>query len=182
MRACPYIADPLLLVPRVPQVATFEFESGAIATLTAVAFTERVCQRHTRIYGTKGELEGDGESKWTLFDLSKRVRTEHEAGAVDASVSTALGGHGGADYHLISQFVDAVGSGDASKILSGPDETLESHLMCFAAEKARRTGTVVDLRGGAGAVAGVSTGAGASASGVGAGSTAARLMALDLSW
>ena len=30
-------------------------------------------------------------------------------------------------------------------IVSGPDATLESHLTTFAAEKARRTGKVVEL-------------------------------------
>jgi len=41
--------------------------------------------------------------------------------------------------------VAAVATGDPKKILSGSRETLESHLMVFAAEKARLTRRVVKL-------------------------------------
>lgn len=56
-------------------------------------------------------------------------------------------GHGGADYYLISSFIAAVrgardssSDGGGSGILSGPRDTLESHLVVFAAEQSRRTG------------------------------------------
>jgi hypothetical protein len=39
-------------------------------------------------------------------------------------------------------FTTAVATGDASHILSGPAESLESHLAVFAAERARLSGTV----------------------------------------
>ncbi|MCX5672935.1 MAG: gfo/Idh/MocA family oxidoreductase, partial [Planctomycetota bacterium] len=54
-------------------------------------------------------------------------------------------GHGGGDYRLMQAFVGAVATGDSSKILTGVTETLASHLMVFAAEKARRKGRVVDV-------------------------------------
>ena len=62
--------------------------------------------------------------------------------ADDASI---LGGHGGGDSGLMNGFVRAVSSGDASHILSGPEETLETHLMVFAAERARHERRVVDV-------------------------------------
>ena len=42
-------------------------------------------------------------------------------------------------------FVSAVATGSPAPLLSGPDETLESHRMAFAAERARREHRVVDL-------------------------------------
>lgn len=84
------------------------------------------------------------------FDFLSGKATVYEADGPPAG--SALRGHGGADYFLIKAFVDAVSSGDPTHILSGPDETLESHLMVFAAEQARHTGAVVDLRGGAAAL------------------------------
>ncbi|MEE2874853.1 MAG: gfo/Idh/MocA family oxidoreductase, partial [Candidatus Latescibacterota bacterium] len=45
-------------------------------------------------------------------------------------------------YGLMQCFIAAVAEGDPTRILSGPDETLESHLMVFAAERARKNGTV----------------------------------------
>ena len=45
----------------------------------------------------------------------------------------------------MQRFVAAVASNDPGQILSGPDETLETHLMVFAAEAARHEGRVVDV-------------------------------------
>ena len=42
-------------------------------------------------------------------------------------------------------FVGAVATGDRSKILTGPEDTLATHLTVFAAEKSRLTGKVVKL-------------------------------------
>ena len=36
-------------------------------------------------------------------------------------------------------------TGDASCILTGPEESLRSHLLCFAAEKSRVEHRVIDL-------------------------------------
>ena len=47
----------------------------------------------------------------------------------------------------MEHFVTAVGSGDPSKVLSGAEESLETHLMVFAAEEARHEGRVVDVTG-----------------------------------
>jgi len=44
---------------------------------------------------------------------------------------------------VIGAFVDAVASGDRSLICTGPRESLDSHLMAFAAERSRQTGTPV---------------------------------------
>jgi len=43
-------------------------------------------------------------------------------------------------------FTSAIASGDRRKILSGPQETLASHLMVFAAERSRREGHVVEMQ------------------------------------
>ena len=46
----------------------------------------------------------------------------------------------------MNAFIEAVSTRDQRKVLSGPDETLASHRMVFAAEQSRREGRVVDLR------------------------------------
>lgn len=122
------------------QVAIFEFEGGQSATFTMTGFTEGT-PRRTRIFGTRGELEGDGE-RIRIYDfLADRWREVETRPAREP----VLGGHGGGDEGLMAAFVHAVASGDPSAILSGPRETLESHLMVFAAEQARREGRVVHL-------------------------------------
>jgi len=125
------------------QVVCMEFEGGASATLTTTAFTEAICQRQTRVFGSLGELQGDGDRCIRHFDFRTQKATVHETEGAPAG--SGLTGHNGADYHLIASFIRSVGTLDPTAVLSGPDETLESHLIVFAAEAARRAGVVVSV-------------------------------------
>ena len=127
------------------QVVAFDFGGGRTATLTMTAFTP-LDFRKTRIMGTRGYLEGDGR---TLAVLDYTTEAwEHldatEAGA--GSDASAADGHGGADARLVEAFVTAVATGDSSHILSDPRESLAGHRVVWAAERARHTGTVQDIR------------------------------------
>ena len=122
------------------QVVSMLFEGDKTATFTMTAFTESA-HRKTRVFGTMGELYGDG-SKIYHFDF---LSDETEVIDTETSDSSILKGHGGGDYELIKSFVSAVAHNDPKMILSGPEETLETHLMVFAAERARREHRVVDL-------------------------------------
>jgi predicted dehydrogenase len=129
------------------QVVNLIFENNATAQFTMTAFN-KAAHRKTRIFGTRGEISGDG-SKIEIFDfLTDQTRIiDTEAVSADASgQGIALGGHGGGDYGVMDHFVAAIAQNDSKLILSGPDETLESHRMVFAAEKARLTNTVVNLK------------------------------------
>ncbi len=55
--------------------------------------------------------------------------------------------HRDADDSLMQRFVDAVMQRNPELILSGPQESLETHLTVFAAEKARRENRVVQVNG-----------------------------------
>lgn len=123
------------------QVVNMLFEGGGTASLTMTAFTEAT-HRKTRIFGTKGMLEGDG-SLIRHFDFLTDTWEEIKTEAGDHSI---LGGHGGGDLSLMKSFISAVGNNDSEAILSGPEETLETHMMVFAAEKARRENTVVAVK------------------------------------
>lgn len=123
------------------QVVAMRFAGGTTASFTMTGFT-RQRDRETRIFGTRGELFGDGstiELHDFLTDTTEVVRTDV---ASDGSIAT---GHGGGDGRLMEAFVAAIATGDARRILSGPAESLETHLMVFAAETARRDGRVVDV-------------------------------------
>ncbi|CDU25884.1 uncharacterized protein SPSC_06055 [Sporisorium scitamineum] len=118
------------------QVVNIEFETGATANITMVAFSEVVCNRSTRIHGTRGELIGNMES-FTVFDFStqkKRTVVPKQEG----------GGHGGGDMGLARAFVKAVAEQDASHLGVTPEDVLRSHLMVFASEASRKEGRVVD--------------------------------------
>ncbi len=122
------------------QVVNMFFEGGKTASFTMTAFNQ-AAPRRTCIFGTRGEIYGDGV-KIYLTDFLTDETSVIDTRSPDASI---LGGHGGGDYGLMSAFINAVANNDPSGLLSGPDETLESHLMVFAAEQARRENRVVNM-------------------------------------
>jgi predicted dehydrogenase len=122
------------------QVVSLLFSGGQTASFTLTAFNQ-ADHRQTRIFGTRGEIYGDG-AKIHAFDFLTDQTQVIDTEAPDSSI---LGGHGGGDGGLMEAFIAAVAERDQGKVLSGPWETLESHLMVFAAEKARRENRVVNL-------------------------------------
>ena len=124
------------------QVVNMIFEDGSTAQMLMTGFNFHG-SRHTRIFGSLGELETDGryvKVRRFLDDSEEVIDTEL---ANDGGILT---GHGGGDFGLMDNFVTALAENDPSRILTGVDETLESHLMVFAAEESRRKGTVCDVK------------------------------------
>lgn len=74
----------------------------------------------------------------TVFDFLTRTKTLHEPKAL-------AGHHGGGDTGLASAFVKAVAEQDQRVLGVTPEQILNSHLLVFAAEKARKEGQVVDF-------------------------------------
>ena len=122
------------------QVMTMLFENEITATFTMTAFN-KADQRKTRIFGTSGEIEGDGR-EIRIFDFLTDSQKTIDTKSLEPS---SMSGHGGGDYHIMEDFVKAVKLADQSILSSGPDVSLESHLMAFAGEKARLECRVVKL-------------------------------------
>jgi predicted dehydrogenase len=125
------------------QVVALQYAGGASANFTMTAFNEAGGQR-TTIFGTRGELRGDGRTLTHYDFLSNSTRTLDSASLGQDAAS----GHGGGDAGLMAGFLRALASGDPAHILSGPAESLETHLTVFAAEQARLEGRVVRVPGG----------------------------------
>lgn len=123
------------------QVVNMLFEGGRTASFTMTAFNKGG-HRTTRIFGTKGEIYGDGSIIHHYNFLSDKTDVI-ETNASDSSIS---GGHGGGDQGVMDSFVSAIANNDQSRIVSGLDETLESHLIVFAAEKARKENKVINIK------------------------------------
>jgi predicted dehydrogenase len=123
------------------QVVAMEFANGATGTFTMTAFTIGG-PRRTQVFGTRGELHGNGHSVVVHDFLTGNRETVDARAGGDA---TAGGGHGGGDDALMSAFIRAVDTGDPRHIRSGPRESLNSHLTVFAAERARGEGTIAEI-------------------------------------
>ncbi|XP_061538346.1 uncharacterized protein zgc:154075 isoform X2 [Phycodurus eques] len=125
------------------QVVNMEFEGGLTAAFSMVAFTEDIGKRKTAIYGSKGELSFKDE-EIRVFDFLTQKATKHVVN-VDCPMHFGLSGHAQADYFLIDSFISAVTNNDPSLIASGPEETLQSHLLVFEAERSRQESRVVQF-------------------------------------
>lgn len=121
------------MTSRPTQVRSRCDEPGRTAAFTMAGFTEG--GRRTSVQGTRGILRGRLEARsLRRYDfLSDQWHEENIA---------ALGGHGGGDPELMRQWLTAVRTADQSKIITGPDETLETHLTTFAAEQSQLAGPV----------------------------------------
>jgi predicted dehydrogenase len=123
------------------QDVAMEFDGGPTGTFVMTAFNAGG-HRRTRLFGTRGELEGDGEAV-RVYDFL--TGTTEVLSARPPGDATAGGGHGGGDWGLMDAFVRAVATGDRSHVLTGPRESLAAHLVVFAAERARREGVVATV-------------------------------------
>ena len=123
------------------QVVNMMFEDGSTVSMTMTAFNFN-SGRKTRIFGTKGEIDTDSTIITIRHFLDDTTRVVDTNTLNDGGI---LSGHGGGDMGLMQNFVQAVAENDPSLILTGIDETLESHLMVFAAEKSRKEGIICKL-------------------------------------
>ena len=124
------------------QVVNMSFEDGSTASMTMTAFNF-IGGRRTRIFGTLGEIETTDSTIITVKHfLDQSVRTVDTNILNDGGINSC---HGGGDTGIMDSFVRAVAENDPSQIVTGIDETLESHLMVFAAEKSRRENIVCTL-------------------------------------
>jgi predicted dehydrogenase len=124
------------------QVVNIEYEGGVTASLTVAAFTP-MADRKIRILGTRGYLDTDGATI-KLCDFATGQEQTIDVWAEETM--EAAGGHAGGDAGLVDAFLSAVAQGDPSMIKTGPAESMDSHRVVWAAERARREGIVVDLR------------------------------------
>lgn len=123
------------------QVVNIEYEDGTTAAFTATAFTA-AGPRRTRIFGSHGELAVEA-GHISVYDFLTGTTSMYE---VPASVLPIPGErHEGGDRGLVQAWVSALATGDWSGVVSGLEESLISHAVVFAAEEARRRGSVVSV-------------------------------------
>lgn len=124
-------------------VTNILFDGDVTASFSMEAFTP-FGGRRTRVMGSTGYMEGD---------MSVLRFTDFRTREVQAFSSRTLGvdrfaadGHGGGDWRLLANFIQAVATQDPSVLTSTVDVSIESHVMGFAAERSRREQTVEEVR------------------------------------
>ncbi len=111
------------------------FENGVTAAFSMEAHVSYEGRR-TRIMGSKGDIVGDMET-FTLTDFKTRKQT---------TWSLKTDAHGGGDFGLVRDWVQAVAQKDQSLLSSSVDVSVESHLVAFGAERSRLNRSIEDIR------------------------------------
>jgi len=123
------------------QVVSMQFERGTTVTLTMHGHSY-LEGRSTRIEGAKATLFAyfgmDGD-RIEIHDHRSGRKTTHDTRPVGDS------GHGGGDAGLMAAFINALQSGTETDAMTTGRNSLESHLMAFAAEDARLNHKVVRM-------------------------------------
>ena len=124
------------------QVTIIEFKNGVNVAFTLSGFTNRMC-RTLKIMCEYGEIRAD--------DLTETIEvTRFNSNSVDETnqrvirVEKVDGFHGGGDSLLMEDFIANL-EGNNADSKTAIERSIESHIMAYAAEESRVTGTVVDI-------------------------------------
>lgn len=119
------------------QIVSMEMENDVTISFAMDSFTLGD-QRETHIRLTHGEIDGDER---TLRVKSFRGRKEL---VYDFSPILGTPFHAGADLNLIEDFVEALAH-PGERLRTAIDHSVESHRICFEAERSRLTGQTITL-------------------------------------
>jgi hypothetical protein len=120
------------------QTVQIEFEDDIHVSFTMCGHNG-LERRMTKISMTNGEIDIDG--------ISGLIKTYSFEPLLEETIKVnASGTHGGGDRAIMDNFVDAIESGDKSILYTPIKDSLEGHLMVFAAEEARKSSQVLDVK------------------------------------
>ena len=118
-----------------------EFDGGITATFSLTAQTS-TCHRTIHIMCEDGEIIADDGTREirVLRHVSSQADTFQER---IINIRTNGSGHGGGDYGIMRDFLTVLREGGESR--TSARVSLQSHLICFAAERSRKEQIVVPL-------------------------------------
>ena len=115
-------------------ITNIQFADNVTASFSMEAFTPYEGRR-TRVMGSMGHIVGDMTS-FTITDF-RTGKSEEWKETTDT--------HGGGDWRLVENWIEAVSKNDASLLTSTIDQSIESHIMGFMAEKSRMGNKVMEI-------------------------------------
>ena len=120
-----------------------EFEDGSIGTFDLIGSVAKA-DRYIRIVGENGEIFGNrSENKYTVRAYNFKDKT-YEERVYDVSAEI-VGGHSGGDVGMMRDVCDWLNGEQSSISMTGISDSVNGHLCVYAAEKARKSGTVVEI-------------------------------------
>lgn len=115
------------------QVVNMQYEDDITASLTMIAFSEDV-NRKIHIYGTYGEITADFNDKKIQVNIFQKRKYTIDI----TELTNDFSNHGGGDNRLMDDFVKVLnGKSNECIGISAIENSIQSHLIAFAAEKSR---------------------------------------------
>lgn len=132
------------------QTVIIQFADGCIASHNLLTGTP-VAQRTIHITGERGEITGKvDDSRFTIRLLDPHSTDEYREEVVDLNVlsgdtSGMHGGHAGGDERLAADFVSVLLNEEPSISCTALADSIAGHMTVFRADRAMKTGTVVEI-------------------------------------
>ena len=131
------------------QTVNIRFASGATGSFTMVGGSAK-SERNIHIVGTRGEIKGTFEDgRFVLRRMLPDTKEGYAEQVFDLSAQGdmigARGGHGGGDRNLVLDFLEYLNGAEPSVSCATLADSMRSHLVVFAAERARKSETVEKL-------------------------------------
>ncbi len=126
------------------------FENGSLATFNLVGGAAKA-DRYIHIVGTLGELEGKIEENKIILREYKRERVWYVEKELDVTkdiiitVDKINGGHSGGDFMIMNDLVRYLNGDKTSISMTSIDDSVNGHLVVYAAEESRKTRKVVNV-------------------------------------
>ena len=126
-------------------ITSMEFEDEITANFSMEAFTS-YHGRRTRVMGSHGDITGD-MTEFTHTDFLTGKKTIWDI-SVDKNNNNGYqgSGHGGGDWRLVTDWINAVKNQNSSLLTSTIDASVESHIMGFMAEKSRKSKQITPIQ------------------------------------
>ncbi len=123
------------------QVVNMEFEGGVTVSFTMNAFNRG--GRYIRLFGTKGEMYANmSDQEITVYTFADKQAHKIPVPKTEESIN---GGHGGGDMGIVVELHEYLSGSYTGFRAADITTSVKNHLIGFAAEQARKDGTVVDV-------------------------------------
>lgn len=129
-----------------------EFDNGSLATFTVVGGVSKG-ERYISISGEKGEIKGyfeQGIVHLYKFEIDGEKHYTYRIDDLDVNaeiVTNEYGGHGGGDYALIRDVLRFINGERENLSITSITDSVKGHLIVYAAEESRKTGSRVIIDG-----------------------------------
>ena len=123
------------------------FANGSLATFNMVGGAT-LAGRFIHIVGTMGEIEGVLETNKITLRTYTRESLMGVAESIDVHPinNVKFGGHSGGDYAIMHDLVRYLNGDESSISITSIEDSVNGHLCVYAAEKSRKTQTLVDVK------------------------------------